>query len=155
MSEQDAQPDYHLDFYQHMRDGIRGWLQVKGVNYRYAEYLLALPDLFHLLCRLAVDKEVPAAEKAKLAGAIVYIISPADLLSEAMVGPVGYADDVVVAALALDRLVNETSPDIIRRHWAGDDDVLSLIQQILLVAREMIGSGVWARVREHFGKAAA
>ena len=33
-----------------------------------------LPDLFHLLCRLAVDKRVPVAEKAKVPGYLPDIV---------------------------------------------------------------------------------
>ncbi len=150
MSIQEPQQDYRLDFYQQMRDSIRTWLNGKGANYRFARYLLAAPDLFHLLCRLAVDKEVPASEKAKLAGAIVYFISPVDALAEAFVGPIGYADDVALAAWVLNRLINETNPEIVVRHWAGDEDVLDLIQQILQVADEMVGSGLWAKIRAGF-----
>jgi len=150
MSEQDLQLDCEPDFYQQMRDSIRTWVKGKGANYQFAEYLLAAPDLFHLLCKLALDKEVPAGEKAKLAGVIAYFISPFDLLPEALVGPLGYIDDVALAAWVLHGLINETNPEIVRRHWAGDGDVLDLVQQILQVASEMVGSGLWARIRKAF-----
>jgi uncharacterized membrane protein YkvA (DUF1232 family) len=152
MSGLDPQLDYQLDFYQQMRDSIRIWLKGKGGNYKFADYLLAAPDLFHLLCKLAIDKEVPVGEKAKLAGAIVYFVSPFDLLPEALTGPLGYIDDVAVAALVLNSLINKVAPEIIRRHWAGDKDILDLIQQILQVADEMVGNGLWAKIRKGFDK---
>lgn len=152
MSEQNTQLDHQLDFYQQMRDSIRIWLKGKGGNYKFADYLLAAPDLFHLLCKLAIDKEVPVSEKAKLAGAIVYFISPFDLLPEALSGPLGYIDDVAVAAFVLNSVINKTNPEIVRCHWAGDKDILDLIQQILQVADEMLGSGLWAKIRKGFGK---
>ena len=133
-----------------MLDSIRTWLKGNGANYQFAKYLLAAPDLFHLLCKLALDKEVPVGEKAKLAGAIAYFISPLDLIPEALVGPLGYIDDVAVAAWVLHGLVNKTNPEIVRRHWAGDGDVLDLVQQILQVANEMVGSGLWAKIRKGF-----
>lgn len=152
MSEQNEQLNQQLDFYQQMRDSIRIWIKGKGVNYKFAEYLLAAPDLFHLLCKLAVDKEVPASEKAKLAGAIVYFISPIDFLPESLTGPLGYIDDVAVAALVLNSIINKINPEIVRRHWAGDKDILELIQQIIQVADEMVGSGLWKNIRKGFGK---
>ncbi len=148
MSEQEPQ----FDFYQQMRDSIRVWIKGKGVNYQFADYLLAAPDIFHLLCKLAIDKEVPVSEKAKLAGAIVYFISPFDLIPEAVSGPVGYIEDVALAALVLNNLINKTNPEIVRRHWAGDKNILDLIQQILLVADEMVGSGLWEKIRKGFDK---
>ena len=152
MSEQNEQLNQQLDFYQQMRDSIRIWIKGKGVNYKFAEYLLAAPDLFHLLCKLAVDKEVPAIEKAKLAAAIVYFISPVDFLPEALTGPLGYIDDVAVAAFVLNHIINKINPEIVKRNWAGDEDILDLIQQILQVADEMIGSGLWAKIRKGFDK---
>lgn len=147
-------PHRQLDFYQEMRSSIRAWLSTEGHNYRFADYLLAVPDLFHLLCRLAIDRDVEVSEKAALAAAIVYIVSPIDFLPEALTGPVGYIDDLVVAALALDLLVNKTPSEIVTRHWAGDGDVLDLIQQILCFAEEMIGTGLWERIQKHFGRKA-
>ena len=150
MSGQDLHLDNKLDFYQQMRDSIRTWLKGKGANYQFAKYLLAAPDLFHLLCKLALDKDVPVGEKAKLAGAIAYFISPFDLIPEALVGPLGYIDDVAVAAWVLHGIVNKTNPEIVRRHWAGDGDVLDLVQQVIQLADEMVGSGLWAKIRQGF-----
>ena len=150
MSEQDTQQDYQLDFYQQIRDSVRGWVKDKGVDYKFADYLLAAPDLFHLLCKLAVDKEVPAGEKAKLAGAIAYFVSPVDLIPEAFAGPVGYIDDVAMAAFVLNSIINKTSPEIVQRHWAGDKNILDLVQQILQVADEMVGSGLWKKIVKGF-----
>ena len=152
MSEQDLQLAYQLDFYQKMRESILTWLRGKGVNYKFAAYLLAAPDLFHLLCKLVIDKDVPVNEKALLAGAIVYFISPVDLIPEALTGPLGYVDDVAVAAFVLNSLINKTNSEIVRRHWAGEKDILDLIQQILQVADEMVGSGLWEKIRKGFGK---
>jgi len=152
MSEQDLQLAYQLDFYQKMRESILTWLRGKGVNYKFAAYLLAAPDLFHLLCKLVIDKDVPVNEKALLAGAIVYFISPVDLIPEALTGPLGYIDDVAVAAFVLNRIINKINPEIVRRNWAGTEDILDLIQQIIKVADEMIGSGLWAKIRKGFDK---
>jgi len=150
MSEQDSQLDYQLDFYQQMRDSIRVWIKGKGGNYKFADYLLVAPDLFHLLCKLAIDKEVPVSEKAKLAGVIAYFVSPFDLIPEAIIGPVGYIDDVVMTALVINGIINKTSPEIVRHHWAGDKDILDLVQQILQVAEEMVGKGLWGKIRKRF-----
>ena len=152
MSEQDAILEKQLDFYQQMRESIRVWLNGKGSNYKFARYLLAAPDLFHLLCKLAVDREVPASQKAKLAGVIAYFISPVDIIPEAISGPIGYVDDIALAAWVLNDLINETSPEIVTHHWAGDEDVLDLVQQILEVADEMVGAGRWSKVLSGFSK---
>ena len=142
---------YQVDFYQQMRESIHSWLESKGKGFKYAEYLLAAPDLFHLLCRLAVDPNVPAGAKAKVVAGIVYFVSPLDFFPEALAGPYGYVDDIVTAALVLSNLINESTSDIVKRHWAGDKDVLVLIQEILKVAQELVGKGLWERIKGVFG----
>ena len=135
------------DYYQRLRRQIRGWLRSGGKKHKYAEYIMAAPDLFHLMCRLTFDREVPAVEKAKLAVAIAYFVSPFDLIPEALVGPVGYVDDVALAAYVLNSVIKNTSPDIVVRHWAGEGDVLELIKHILEVANKMVGMGLWRKLK--------
>jgi uncharacterized membrane protein YkvA (DUF1232 family) len=151
MSEETSNDAYQVDFYQKMRESIRAWLGEKGGGFKFAEYLLAASDLFHLLCRLAIDKDVPSAEKIKLVGAIVYFVSPFDFIPEAVSGTVGNMDDVVVAAVVINSLLNKGDAEVVKRHWAGDKDVLPLIQEILKVATELVGSGLWSRIKDSFG----
>lgn len=130
---------------------MRKWLESdEGKKNKFAEYLMFAPDLFHLLCKLSLDPEVPVKEKAKLAGAIAYFVSPVDLISEALTGPIGYVDDIAVAAVVLNSIVNNTDKTIVQRHWAGDGDVLKVIQQIIEVADEMVGSGLWSKIKKGF-----
>jgi uncharacterized membrane protein YkvA (DUF1232 family) len=136
------------DFYQNLRVKIREWLTSdEGKENKYAEYLLFAPDLFHLLCKLALDSRVPVQEKAKLAVAIAYFVSPVDLIPEILVGPIGYVDDMALAAFVLNSIVNNTDQDIVNEHWAGEGDVLELIQQLIKKADEMVGKGLWAKLK--------
>jgi uncharacterized membrane protein YkvA (DUF1232 family) len=109
------------------------------------------PDLFHLLLKLSLDRDVPAVEKAKLVGAIAYFVSPIDLLPELFLGPVGFLDEVVLAAYVLNSLINRTSPEVVKKHWAGDEDILELIQRIIRAADGMLGSGPVKKLRKLFG----
>jgi len=52
-----------------------------------------------------------------------------------------------LAAYVLNQIVNKTDPDVINRHWAGEGDVLDLIQRILSKADEMVGSGLWLKLK--------
>jgi uncharacterized membrane protein YkvA (DUF1232 family) len=142
--------DKHADFYRSLRTRITSWLEAHGEGFRHAKLLLVAPDLFHLLCRLALDKRVPAGEKAKLAGAIAYFVSPLDLVPELLTGPIGFLDDIAVAAFALNSVINSGQGEIAKELWAGDGDVLAIIQQIVSTADEMLGAGVWRRLRSFF-----
>jgi uncharacterized membrane protein YkvA (DUF1232 family) len=137
----------HEDFYQTLRGRIASWLAKHGEGYRHAELLLVAPDLFHLLCRLALDKRVPAAQKAKLAAAIAYFVSPLDVVPELILGPIGFLDDLAVAAYALNSVISAGQGEIAKELWAGDGDVFALIQRIVATADDLLGAGAWKKLR--------
>ena len=139
-------------FYRRLRKRLVRWSRDKtGRENRWMEYILAAPDLFHLLCKLSVDRAIPMRLKARLALVIAYFISPLDFLPEALLGPVGYADDIALAAFILNELVNKGNEAVVRRHWAGDGDVLELIRKIAGSADQMVGSGLWQRLQKLLG----
>jgi uncharacterized membrane protein YkvA (DUF1232 family) len=140
-----------LDFYQTLRSKIKEWETKEGANHKWAEYILLAPDFFHLLCKLAIDKEVPAKEKAMLAGALAYFVSPIDLIPEAIIGPAGYVDDIALAAFVLNSIITNSGEAIVLKHWAGEEDLLDLIKRILKVADEMVGSGLWRKAKGLLG----
>lgn len=144
-------PEEQAGFYQKLRERVRKWAKKKGGNSKWADYVMLAPDFFHLLCKLTVDKDIPRGEKAKLALAVAYFISPIDLLPEAFLGPVGYLDDVALAAYVLHSIVNKTDPEVVRRNWVGDGDVLELIQRVLEVSDDMLGTGMWKRLKKLVG----
>ena len=142
-----SDPERHEDFYQAMRGRIKTWLESKGSGFKHAQILLLAPDLFHLLTRLMLDQRIPAIEKAKLGAALAYFISPIDLIPEALLGPAGYVDDVALAAYALSRLMNAGHGEVAKELWAGDGELLDVIQQVLEVADEMVGTRLWDRIK--------
>ena len=135
-------------FYLKIRKNIMSWLEDKtNINYKWKEYLLVVPDIFYLLVKLAQDPDVPQSKKISLVAAIAYFISPIDLLPEAILGPIGYLDDLGIAAYVLNDLLNSIDPNIVRRNWAGEIDILILIKKILINMDKIIGKGLWERVK--------
>lgn len=139
------------DFYQKIRKDVKHWL-VKNVDKdnKWSDYILTAPDLFHLLCKLVSDKSVPTNKKVKLAAGIAYFISPIDLFPEAIFGSLGYLDDIAVAAYILNDFINEVDPQIVRKYWAGETDILDLIKTILANADKMIGNRLWKKIKTRF-----
>jgi uncharacterized membrane protein YkvA (DUF1232 family) len=138
----------HMDFYRQLRNKINSWLQGnEGKNHKWAEYLMLVPDMFHLLCKLVMDPDVSPAEKAKLGAVIVYFVSPIDFIPEGFTGPLGFLDDLALTAYALNSIINNTDPEIVKKHWAGQDDILVVIKNIVATADQMVGSGVWAKLK--------
>ena len=106
------------------------------------DVVLAAPDMLHLLYRLMLDPTVSGADKAKLAGAFAYFVTPVDLIAEAFVGPIGFLDDVALAAFVLSQIVH-LNREAVERNWAGDQNVIALIEKILVRAEAMLGYRVW------------
>lgn len=134
------------DFYKKTRKQISGFLEKK--NFKYAEILLLAPDFFHLLVKLSMDKRIPSDKKLKFVVGIAYFIMPFDFFPEAILGPIGYMDDIAVAAFILNDYINNNSPDIVYEHWAGEGDLLASIQNILTVADNFLGKGLWDRIKK-------
>lgn len=88
--------------------------------------------------------------KAKLGMAIAYIISPLDLLPEGIIGPAGYVDDIALAAYVINQLLNEVDNAIVLKHWKGDGDLLEVVRHIIEVTDEMVGSGLWKKIKSMF-----
>ncbi|MEX1139211.1 MAG: DUF1232 domain-containing protein [Bacteroidota bacterium] len=137
------------DFYVKLRARMHKWLKSKaGKNHKYANLLMWAPDLFHLLIKLSLDKRVPVDDKILLGAVIVYFISPIDLMPEGLLGPVGYVDDIALAAWAINRIIENAGARVVRDHWAGESDVLAVIKKIVHVSHQMLGGTVWKKLKD-------
>ena len=105
----------------------------RAVRGRMGNFLMFLPNMVKLLGRLLRDARVPTAEKALFVAAIVYFISPIDLIPD--IFPfIGQVDDIYVIALTLLRLVNRSDERIVREHWSGGGDIVALADSIASIA---------------------
>lgn len=143
--------DKEKDFYQKLRDDIKNWLgKNTGADPRIADFILLAPDIFHLLVKLSLDPDVPSAKKLKLGAAIAYFISPIDFIPEILVGPFGYIDDIAIAAYVMNDIINNVDPALVKKHWSGERDILDLIKTILINANNMLGQGIWDKIKKRF-----
>ena len=94
-----------------------------------------LPDLASLLRGLLRDPRVPRGSKMLVGLAIVWVVSPIDLLPE-FLPVIGPLDDVIVVALVLRHLVRRAGPEVVREHWRGDTGMLERVLSTLRVVRE-------------------
>lgn len=85
-----------------------------------------VPDVAKLLGRLARDPRVPWYAKAAAAGAVVYVVSPIDLVPD-LVPVLGQFDDLYVVARTLRLLFSSAGYDVVREHWSGSDDGFALL----------------------------
>jgi uncharacterized membrane protein YkvA (DUF1232 family) len=113
-----------------------------GAGMGVRDLLLFLPDLVVLLVRLARDPRVPAGSKAVAMLGIGYALSPIDLMPEILFGPIGFLDDLLIAAAAVSYIVNHIHPDLVRAHWPGPGDVLDVVKRVLAWSERVVGKTV-------------
>jgi len=137
-------------FYDRIRENIRRYLEKKAHLDKSAEYLLLVPDMFMLLWRLVNDSRVTAKNKVLLGSGLAYYIFPLDIVPEALLGPIGYLDDLVFGVYLLNRMLVDTDPEILREHWSGSEDVLTTIQNVLNAADNLVGKDILGRIKGIF-----
>ena len=152
-SEKPVTPDRADRFYDRVRGSIQEYIDRKGgVLGKTTEFLLLVPDIFMLLWRLTTDSRVTGKDKVLLGSAVVYFILPFDLIPEAVVGPIGYLDDLVFAVYVLNTILRDTDPEILREHWTGSEDVLVTIQRVLTAADTLVATNILGRIKKMIKK---
>lgn len=107
-----------------------------------------LPNMVIMLGRMLKDARVPTAEKALFVAAIVYVISPLDFIPD--VFPfIGQVDDIYVVALTLLRLINRTDESVVRQHWSGGGDIVSLADSIASIAPKFLPKRISRVLESH------
>lgn len=134
-------------FYDRIRNQIRETVENRGATGKTAEFLLLAPDLFILLFRLFNDPRVSAKNKAFLGSGIAYFFLPLDFLPEAVLGPVGLIDDVILAVYILNRMLIDTDEEILAEHWSGDGNILTVIRRVLASAEKLVSKKIIDRFK--------
>ncbi|HEY8461804.1 MAG TPA: DUF1232 domain-containing protein [Blastocatellia bacterium] len=98
------------------------------------EAAMLIPNFLKLLYRLFKDPRAPLAEKALLAGTIVYVVSPLDFIPD-LIPFIGQVDDLYLVALVVLRLLSRTNGLVLREHWDGGGDLAALVGRIEKAAR--------------------
>lgn len=115
--------------------GVAVWLlaivALVAVGRRSAARELAtlIPDLLVLFRGLLRDPKVSQGSKLWLWFAIVWLVSPIDLIPE-FVPVAGPLDDAIVAALVLRHILRRTDASVLSGHWRGNPATLAKIFRI-------------------------
>lgn len=138
-----------LSFYDRLRERIVE--KVEGRGGRLAEgtvrALLLVPDVFMLLVRLSLDKQVPAQARMLIGGALAYFVLPMDLLPEALVGVGGYVDDLVLATAVLAQAFSGELEPYARKHWSGSEDLRVVLADVTYAAENLLGAKLYGRLK--------
>lgn len=90
------------------------------------EATLALPRLIALLYALLRDPRVPRRPKIVAGVVLAYVVSPIDVLPDA-IPLLGRLDDVVLVAASVELLMEAAPDGLIEEHWTGTDDALEIV----------------------------
>ncbi len=90
------------------------------------EAVMLIPNVVKLLGRIIRDPRVSVRRKSFAVAALIYVISPIDLIPD-FVGGFGQLDDLVIVAVALNHLIAGTGREVIEQHWDGSADSLDLV----------------------------
>jgi uncharacterized membrane protein YkvA (DUF1232 family) len=132
------------DFYLKLRTTVNGYV-AKHAGSDIAEMVLYVPDFFYLLTKLATDPRVPRGNKAQIVAALAYFVSPLDIIPDMIVG-LGWLDDLYLAMIVTDNLLNAVDISVVREYWPGNDDIVSLIKVTLDRLNEKLGMGAIKRI---------
>jgi len=81
--------------------------------YRIMGLVRHLPNFIRLVWRLAVDPRVPLLPKAILAGAVLYMVSPYDVLAD-IIPFAGQVDDLALLFVAVRAFIGLCPPRVVR-----------------------------------------
>ncbi len=88
--------------------------------------LRALPDIVRTIAGLAVDPVLPRAAKIALGAAVLYLLSPVDLIPD-FIPVVGYFDDLLVAAIVVDGMLSFVNRGLVLKYWPGSPESLERV----------------------------
>ena len=101
------------------------------------EAALAMPHLTILLGRLLRDDAVPRKRKWFAGASLAYVLSPYDLLPDA-IPFIGRIDDIVIVAAAIHYLIKSVPEDRLNEYWEGSEDALDSVAGLIEWGADLI-----------------
>ena len=119
-----------------------------GAKRTLIDVIKQLPDYLRLLGGLLTDRRVSGVDKLLVAGAILYIITPMDLLPD-FVPFLGEVDDVYLLMLAIQRLIANAGRRVVADYWVGSLAELNTanLRRVLLAATFFLPRRMRRRLR--------
>jgi uncharacterized membrane protein YkvA (DUF1232 family) len=137
-----------MSFYSSLQTRVDAWLASdEARRFPDAELYRHLPELYRFLVEVALDPRVPEQERACAFSVVKYVVAPYDLIPEAVVGTSGFRDDLVLAAMMVDRLCEACGSELITEHWSSPGSPRQIAHTIIESATVMIGSDIFECLR--------
>jgi uncharacterized membrane protein YkvA (DUF1232 family) len=117
--------------------GVSVWVVAVVVLFLVGRRLAArelatlLPNLVRMCRTLLRDPRVPRGSKVLVGFAVVWFVSPIDLVPE-FIPVLGPLDDAILAALVVRHLVKRAGREVVAEAWPGD---AATLERMLRLAR--------------------
>lgn len=143
--------------YEALRRRVQGGLEraLGRLGRRLGGYALTGLDLVHLYRGAVSDERVPIRVRGELIAAALYVVTPIDLVPEALFGPLGLVDDALVLSRLFDTLLNRLPEPVLKTHWPGDPELLARLQRLAAGGKKAFALGLGFGVRRLGRQAAA
>lgn len=86
------------------------------IRFNLFRFIYYFPHFAKLYWRLFRDARVPLSLKLMLVGAVIYFISPIDIIPEIINPLFGIIDDVAIVSLALKYFIKLAPQDVVEEH---------------------------------------
>jgi uncharacterized membrane protein YkvA (DUF1232 family) len=106
--------------------GLLAALLAAGRRRQLVALARLIPDSVGLVRGLLRDPRVPRRWRWALAGLLVYLVMPFDLVPD-FLPVVGHVDDAVVVVAVLRGVLRAAGPVVVAEHWAGSQSVLAIL----------------------------
>lgn len=88
---------------------------------------------------------LPRTAKIALGAAALYLLSPVDLIPD-LIPFLGYADDVLLAAIVVDGILNYVDRALVLKYWPGSAESLDRVARAARVLAAWVPRRLKARV---------
>ena len=132
--------------YHKFREKTVKWLNSGSTT--IGEFVFLPIDILYYLFRIMLQKKVKIKYKIYIILALLYYLSPIDLIPEGLFGPIGILDDLIVIVWMLNAVFNTFSHTITYECWAGKWSVFQSLQVMLWKADSWVGVGLLRRFKK-------
>ncbi len=113
------------------------------------EALRFLPDLYHVVWRMAFDMALPPGVRHYAASLAFYVFSGLDYIPDDGGAARGFLDDLAVAGKGVARIVERLGAEAVLAHWRSETPLATVLATIEVLAADQLPEGVRERVNEY------
>jgi hypothetical protein len=126
--------------------------RLKQVSEEEAEQLDALrflPDLYHVVWRMAFDMALPPGVRHYAASLAFYVFSGVDYVPDDGTSARAFVDDLVVVGKGVARVIERLGAEVALAHWRSETPLATVLATIDIVAADSLPERVQVRVDEY------